>query len=80
MKAKTVGEDLLVCGNLFQRAGPKTLNDRKPCNAISQKLLKEGPRFFCSLHSITHLCEISGDFENVFFFPADLKKKKRQGV
>ena len=30
MKAETVGEDLRVRGNVFQRVGPKTLNDPSP--------------------------------------------------
>ena len=34
MKAKTVGEDLMVCGNLFQRVGPKTLNDPSPIGLL----------------------------------------------
>ena len=34
MKAETVGEDLRVSGNVFQRVAPKTLNDPSPVRLL----------------------------------------------
>ncbi len=40
LKASTDGEDLMVCGNWFQRAGLKTLNDPSPVRLLLLGMIK----------------------------------------